>query len=257
MSIYEQVLSFIHRPEDKSFEQIALEVFRHQFETVGAYRRYCEDRGGAPDSVRSVDQIPAVSNVAFKYAELASEGSAEAPDAAIFLTSGTTQGRERRGRHIVRRPEVYRASAIAHLRTMLFPDARRMAMLAMHPTAEVMPESSLSAMISWSVEEFGDRRASGGGVARQSQRCGSDCVSWRMRGASRTGLYHGDDGVLRGAVFRIARRRHETSARTAFANYGHRRGERAGRADASVGGDRAGGRNARDRAGRWLSTNTG
>ena len=38
---------------------------------------------------------------------------------------------------------------------MLFPDARRMAMLAMHPTADVMPESSLSAMISWSVEEFG------------------------------------------------------------------------------------------------------
>jgi hypothetical protein len=154
MSIYEQVLTFIHRPEDKSFERIALEVFRHQFATVGAYRRYCEGRGIEPDSIRSVDEIPAVSNVAFKYAELAAEGAAQAPDAAIFLTSGTTQGRERRGRHIVPRPEVYRASAIAHLRTMLFPDARRMAILAMHPTADAMPESSLSAMISWSVEEF-------------------------------------------------------------------------------------------------------
>ena len=154
MSIYEQVLTFIHRPEDKSFERVALEVFRHQFETVGAYRRYCEGRGVGPDSVRTVDEIPAVSNVAFKYAELARDGAAQAPDAAIFLTSGTTQGRERRGRHIVARPEVYRASAIAHLRTMLFPDARRMAMLAMHPTADAMPESSLSAMISWSVEEF-------------------------------------------------------------------------------------------------------
>ena len=76
MSIYEQVLTFIHRPEHKSFERIALEVFRHQFETVGAYRRYCEGRGVAPDTVRSVDEIPAVSNVAFKYAELASEGAA-------------------------------------------------------------------------------------------------------------------------------------------------------------------------------------
>ncbi len=37
---------------------------------------------------------------------------------------------------------------------MLFPDARRMAMLAMHPTADAMPESSLSAMISWCIEEF-------------------------------------------------------------------------------------------------------
>ena len=154
MSIYEQVLTFIHRPENKLFERVALEVFRYQYERVGAYRRYCEGRGADPDSVRSIDEIPAVSNVAFKYADLASEGAADSPGAAIFLTSGTTQGRERRGRHIVSRPEVYRASAIAHLRTMLFPDARRMAMLAMHPTADAMPESSLSAMVSWSIEEF-------------------------------------------------------------------------------------------------------
>jgi hypothetical protein len=157
MSIYEQVLTFIHRPEPESFERLALEVFRHQFEAVGAYRRYCEERGVGPGAVRIVDDVPAVSNVAFKYAELAIDGAARSAEAAIFLTSGTTQGRERRGRHIVARPEIYRASAIAHLRTMLFPDARRMAILAMHPTADAMPESSLAAMISWCVEEFGTR----------------------------------------------------------------------------------------------------
>jgi hypothetical protein len=156
MSIYQQVLTFIHRPEPESFERLALEVFRHQFETVGAYRRYCVARSVEPDAVRSVDDIPAVSNVAFKYADLA--GAERSADAAVFLTSGTTQGRERRGRHMVARPEIYRSSAIAHLRTMLFPDARRMAILAMHPTADVMPESSLSAMISWSIEEFGTNR---------------------------------------------------------------------------------------------------
>ena len=75
MSIYEQVLTFIHRPEPESFERIALAVFRHQFETIAAYRRYCEGLGVEPDAVGSVDEIPAVSNVAFKYAELASEGS--------------------------------------------------------------------------------------------------------------------------------------------------------------------------------------
>ena len=154
MSIYDQVLTFIHRPEPESFERLALEVFRHQFETVGAYRSYCVGRGVEPDTVGSVDDIPAVSNVAFKYADLASEGAERSADAPVFLTSGTTQGRTRRGRHIVARPEIYRASAIAHLRTMLFPDARRMAILAMHPTVDAMPESSLSAMISWSIEEF-------------------------------------------------------------------------------------------------------
>jgi hypothetical protein len=154
MSIYEQVLTFIHRPESEKFQRLALDVFRHQFETVGAYRTYCEGRGIEVGAVRNVDDIPPVSNVAFKYADLAADSAARAPGAAIFLTSGTTQGRERRGRHIVTRPEIYRASAIAHLRKMLFPDARRMAILAMHPTADAMPESSLSAMISWSIEEF-------------------------------------------------------------------------------------------------------
>ena len=157
MPIYEQVLTFIHRPEPESFERLALDVFRYQFEAVGAYRRYCEGRGVGPGSVRSVDDVPAVSNVAFKYADLAIDAAVRSAKAAIFLTSGTTQGRERRGRHIVARPEIYRTSAIAHLRTMLFPDARRVAILAIHPTADAMPESSLAAMISWCIEEFGTR----------------------------------------------------------------------------------------------------
>ena len=159
MSIYEQVLTFIHRPEPESFQRLALEVFRYQFEAVGAYRRYCQQRGVDPGAVRTVDDIPAVSNVAFKFADLAIDGAVRSAkaEAAIFLTSGTTQGRERRGRHIVARPEIYRASAIAHLRTMLFPDARRVAILAMHPTMDVMPESSLATMISWCIEEFGTR----------------------------------------------------------------------------------------------------
>jgi hypothetical protein len=158
MSIYEQVLTFIHRPEPELFEPLALEVFRHQFEMVAPYRRYCESLGIDPASVIRVDDIPAVSNIAFKYAELAADGAAQSPGAAVFLTSGTTHGRANRGRHIVARPEIYRASAIAHLRTMLFPDGWRMPVLAIHPTAEAMPESSLAAMIGWCIEEFATRQ---------------------------------------------------------------------------------------------------
>jgi hypothetical protein len=157
MSIYEQVVSFIHRPEPESFERLALDVFRHQFEGIEPYRRYCEGHGVDPGAMRSVDDVPAVSNVAFKYVDLAADGAPGAPGAMTFLTSGTTQGRERRGRHVIARPQIYCASAIAHLRTMLFPDARQMPILAMHPTADVMPESSLSAMISWCIEEFATR----------------------------------------------------------------------------------------------------
>ena len=153
--IYQRILAFIRKPVDKSFESLALQVFRYQFESVRPYRRYCEERGVNPATVFHLEDIPAVSNVAFKFANLTGDDAQMSPGALAFLTSGTTHGRERRGRHVVPRPEIYRASAIAHLRTMLFPDERRMAMLAMHPTADAMPESSLARMIAWCVEEFG------------------------------------------------------------------------------------------------------
>ncbi len=151
MSIYEEVLGFILQPDPATFEPLALRVFHHQYDSIGAYRNYCQERGLTPNVVRSIDDIPAVSTVAFKYAELA-----VAPAERVFLTSGTTIGPSQRGRHFIPRLEVYRASALAHLAQMLFPDRIRIRMLVLHPTADLMPESSLAQMMSWCVEEFGD-----------------------------------------------------------------------------------------------------
>jgi len=155
MSIYDRVLTFIHSPVLEAFESVALEVFRYQFASVTAYRTYCLELGVNPSTARSIDDIPVVSNAAFKHANLFDESTDLGNEALTFLTSGTTQGRERRGRHVVPKPEIYRASALAHLRTMLFPDDRKIAMLALHPTADSMPESSLATMISWCITEFG------------------------------------------------------------------------------------------------------
>jgi hypothetical protein len=154
MSIYNDVLSFIEAPREESFQPLALEVFRHQFSHVAPYRKYCVQRGITPDAVRSLDQVPAISTVAFKYARLES-CVAPSPAARLFLTSGTTAGKDGRGRHMVVRPEIYGVSALTHLRRMLFPDGARMPILALHPTADRMPESSLSQMISWCIQEFG------------------------------------------------------------------------------------------------------
>jgi hypothetical protein len=156
MSIYEKVLTFIHSPRAEAFEELALEVFRYQFASVAGYRRYCLDMRIEPAMVQRIHDIPAVSNVAFKHVDLSDELIGQSGEALTFLTSGRTQGRDRRGRHKVPRPEIYRASAIAHLRTMLFPDVRKTAMLALHPIAETMPESSLATMISWCIAEFGN-----------------------------------------------------------------------------------------------------
>lgn len=155
-TIHKQVLSFIHSPRPERFVSLAIDVFRHQFVSVPAYRIHCDALRVDPRAISSLNQIPMVSTVAFKYADLHAPDSEETPGALTFLTSGTTIGRNRRGRHVVARPEIYRASAIAHLRAMLFPDGARMSMLAIHPTMDRMPESSLSTMISWCIEEFGN-----------------------------------------------------------------------------------------------------
>jgi Acyl-protein synthetase, LuxE len=156
MMIYDEVLAFIHAPEQASFKSLALDVFRHQFDTVAPYREYCLTRETRPDEVRSLDQIPSLSTAAFKYAELTDAVTPSPPgDARVFMTSGTTAGRDERGRHHMPRLDIYRASALGHLRTMLFPDGARTRMLSLHPTADRMPESSLAQMISWMIEEFG------------------------------------------------------------------------------------------------------
>lgn len=155
-SIHQQIFSFIHKPQPKNFDSIAIDVFGYQYVSIPAYRLHCDTIGVVPSRVSSPDRIPMVSTVAFKYADLHAPGAATMPESLTFLTSGTTIGRDRRGRHVVACPEVYRASAIAHLRAMMFPDGIRMRMLAIHPTADRMPESSLSTMISWAIEDFGD-----------------------------------------------------------------------------------------------------
>ena len=156
MAIYDEVRAFIHAPEQARFESLALHVFRLQFDTVAPYRQYCLTRQTRPDDVRSLDEIPALSTAAFKYAELSDTVTGSQPaDARVFMTSGTTAGRDERGRHRVPHIDIYRASALGHLRTMLFPDRARMRMLSLHPTADRMPESSLAQMTSWMIEEFG------------------------------------------------------------------------------------------------------
>jgi hypothetical protein len=152
MSIYQQVISFVAAPNGAEFEMLALEVFRDQVANVGAYRKHCLALGVRADSIARVEDIPPVSTLAFKYARLAGDRRA---DEKNFLTSGTTIGRSERGTHVVVHPEIYRAAALAHLSKMMFPDGSKMRILAMHPSADRMPESSLSQMITWCIEEFG------------------------------------------------------------------------------------------------------
>jgi hypothetical protein len=149
--IQQRVLAFIDHPDAQDFDHLALEVFQQQFEKIEPYRLYCLGCGVTPATVPTVDSIPRVSSIAFKHVKLC----IGVPE-RIFVTSGTSQGRNERGAHCVANLALYRASALSQLRAMMFPDSIQMRMLALHPTSQRMPESSLSQMISWTIEEFGD-----------------------------------------------------------------------------------------------------
>jgi len=156
MTIFDEVLAFIRRPQPEKFEPLALRVFRYQLETVAAYETYVGAVGIDATTVTRIEEIPAVSTIAFKYARIENKNELANGASRVFVTSGTTIERDERGRHVVPHPEIYRASAMGHMRRMLFPDRRRIAMLALHPTADSMPESSLSQMVNWGIEEFGN-----------------------------------------------------------------------------------------------------
>jgi hypothetical protein len=152
--IHDRVLEFVADPAAAQFERLALDVFAHQFECIPAYRRLCERRGKTPGSVSDWRDIPPVPALAFKEVDLGC-----GPPERIFLTTGTTAGRERRGRHALPDLRLYRAAAVAGMKQFLFPDVADIGILSLIPPSAECPESSLAQMVSWAVEEFGDIRS--------------------------------------------------------------------------------------------------
>jgi hypothetical protein len=148
--LYQRVLTFIGDASADSFDTLALDIFRHQFEHSTPYRRFCVGRGATPDRVAEWHAIPAVPIVAFKYAALCC-----GPAQRQFRSSGTTAGPELRSRHLLPEPELYRASALAGLRRALFPDVQRMRIASLIGSTASLPESSLAQMAAWAIEAFG------------------------------------------------------------------------------------------------------
>ena len=132
------------RDDDAAFDALVREVFELQLRENRAYRAFCERRGVRAEEVRGWRDVPAVPAAAFKELDLAC-----APPERVFLTSGTTRGHERRGRHPVPRLALYRASAIAHFRRMVLPDGAVPRMVGVLAGPDLLPASSLVQMADW------------------------------------------------------------------------------------------------------------
>ena len=132
------------------FEAWAARVFAHQFTHNAPYRAFCERRGVTPSSVASWEDVPPVPTAAFRHADLTT-----GPPEAVFRTSGTSGGAEARGRHLVPRLDLYRASALAAFDRFLLPDGARLPALFLLPPPSERPDSSLVRMCEWVGAEDG------------------------------------------------------------------------------------------------------
>jgi hypothetical protein len=144
--------------DESAFNGWALRVFRWQFEHNTAFRGYCLGRGATPATVTSWEDVPAVPTGAFKRLRLLSAGEGREPD-AVFHTSGTSRT-EQRGEHFVASLRLYRSALLPAFRIHLLPDGALLPVLALVPSPQDAPRSSLSYMIGTVSEAFG---AEGGG----------------------------------------------------------------------------------------------
>jgi len=143
-------------PEEE-FDAWARAMFAHQFACNTPYRQFCERRGASPQTVAHWGEIPAVPTDAFKAAALVCGDPAEA--AAVFRTSGTTAGPERRGTHYLPDLALYDAALRAGFRAHLLPEGARMRMISLVPHPDEAPDSSLSHMAGAVVADFGTEKS--------------------------------------------------------------------------------------------------
>ena len=143
--------------DDAAFDALALAVFAHQFAGNTPYRLFCERRGLTPESVAHWSEIPAVPTDAFKAAALVVGDPSSAM--AVFRTSGTTQGAERRGTHHFPDLALYDAALRAGFSAHLLPDGARPRVVSLVPHPREVPDSSLSHMIGEVAAEFGEGEA--------------------------------------------------------------------------------------------------
>jgi hypothetical protein len=156
-SLRSEILTLMDRGlaplDDVAFNDLALRVFRFQFEHSGAYRKYCERRKVDAGAITNWLQVPAVPTAAFKVAALFA-GDARAAQ-AVFRTSGTTRGPEQRGEHYVLDTELYERSLLPTFEHFVLAEAESMSMVALVPPWQQGSDSSLSYMVSTVVRELG------------------------------------------------------------------------------------------------------
>ena len=139
-------------PQGLEFDRLALALFRLQFAHNRAYRKFCERRNVAPETITGWRNIPAIPTVAFKELELTSLPPEQR--ANVFYSSGTTTQNRSRHFHSRESLEIYETSLVAWFHHF-FSVASPLSLLVLTPPANLAPNSSLVHMFETVRREFG------------------------------------------------------------------------------------------------------
>lgn len=137
---------------DAEFDAHARLLLDYAIRHVPAYAGYCRARGVEDGEVDGWRDVPAVPTAAFKELRLLADGAVAE---AVFRTSGTTRGPERRGEHHVADLGLYRASLRPAFRAALLPDGAPLRFLSLMPPPSDLTDSSLAFMIGDVADAFG------------------------------------------------------------------------------------------------------
>ena len=169
--LVERISRFVADPAAGSFDELAFAAFAFGYRRIAPYRRLCDERGATPGTVGDPRRVPALPAAAFKTLEITTADDDDAT-ALTFRSSGTTRGAtegstEGRagtttqtgdGDRAVHRhpfPDLYRATLDAAFPAFCPLAAARPAILALVPTRQQSPDSSLAFMVDHLMARFG------------------------------------------------------------------------------------------------------
>lgn len=135
------------------FERLVRDVFEFQFENNPPYRAFCQARKVSPNTLPSLEQIPAIPTSGFKDLELSV--LLPALRTTVFYSSGTTAQRPSRHFHSPETLKLYEKSLLKWFKPYVLPDLDHARFIILAPPPARAPHSSLVHMFQAVSAEFG------------------------------------------------------------------------------------------------------
>ncbi|MDQ6630465.1 MAG: long-chain fatty acid--CoA ligase [Verrucomicrobiota bacterium] len=151
--------------DEFNFNELALNLFALQFESVGPYKNFCQGRNVSPKTISNWSEIPAVPTSAFKDLEISSLPREERTH--VFHSSGTTGQKPSCHFHNAESLSIYEASLLPWFQKNFLgdPDAlckkeiigirEKPVCIFLTPNPKAAPNSSLVHMFETVRKEFG------------------------------------------------------------------------------------------------------